>query len=289
MYTASMIEHTNPATPLSSSVDPRRELMHRAREQEAALIFDRTPAHAFDECLELGAGDCYQSRYLKRYVRSLTCTDFDETLLSRTDPEVSYLQCDAEQVDRVFAGQRFDLVFSSNMLTHTPDKDSALRGITKILEDEGLFICIVPSPSWKMFKLAAFYPRLLVSLPARVAAKFRSAFRRSNGTALKCGKSGTNNPKVSQRYSRLRQLTFPVPIGAYPSNSAELFGARRSAWIPKFRDAGMEVFNMRRGPFICGDFNRPLNDLFARLGFSTETIYIAKKIGRTSRFEKYFV
>jgi hypothetical protein len=35
--------------------------------------------------------------------------------------------------------------------------------------------------------------------------------------------------------------------------------------------------------------NRSLNDFFARLGFSTETVYVAKKMGQTSRFEKHFV
>ena len=62
------------------------------------------------------------------------------------------MQCDAEHVDRVFAGQGFDLVYSSNMLTHTPDHHAVLTGVAKIMSHEGVLIIVVPSPLWKLCK-----------------------------------------------------------------------------------------------------------------------------------------
>lgn len=266
-------------------------LMHRAREQEISIIFQRTPERAFARGLELGSGDCYQSRFLKRYVTELTCSDFFERVPDHSDPEITYRQCDAEQVDHVFAGRDFDLVFSSNMLPHTPNQRAVLTGAARVMADGAILIMVVPSPLWKLCKLAAFYPHLLLSFPQRIVRKLWAKQIASSERTL--GKMAErtakiNNPKAPTTYSWLRRGLFPVPIGVYSSNTAEVFGSRKRIWSEKFRETGWELIAVRNGPFFCGDLNRGLNDFFAKLGFSTEYAFIAKKAGQSSRYESYF-
>ena len=83
-------------------------------------------------------------------------------------------------------------------------------------------------------------------------------------------------------------MLFPVPMGVYSSISAEIFGLRKRIWVEKFRKAGWELISVRNGPFICGDLNRGLNDLFAKLGLYTEYVYIATKAGQSLRYEALF-
>ena len=272
--------------------DSRRiSLMHRAREQEISIIFEHTPERAFAAGLELGAGDCYQSQFLKRYVGELTCSDLDDRLLDRRDPGIRYMQCDAEQVDRVFAARTFDLVFSSNMLTHTPDQHAVLTGVAKILAEQGVLIIVAPSPLWKIFKLAAFYPRLALNLPGRLLRKLNKpqpAVAEPEIQGQAASSKAENNLKAIKTYSRFRKLLFPIPIGIYSSNTAEILGSRKHIWVEKFRRAGWELISIKNGPFICGDLSRRLNDVLAKLGLSTEYIYVVKKAGQSSRFEGLF-
>lgn len=287
-----MMSASAPALSATNSPETRRlQLMHRARAQEIGLAFARTPKGAFARGLELGAGDCYQSQYLKRYVGDLTCTDFDEALLSRSDPEITYGQCDAEQVDRVFAGQRFDLVFTSNMMPHTPNPRAVLTGLQKVTDDHAILVMVVPSPMWKIVKLAAFYPLLLMGLPRRLLKYASKRMTKQEAAADSRGRGVklTNNPKAPRQMSRWRQKLLPVPVGVYSGNLAEVYGSRRTRWIPELNQAGWQVVRIYRGPFIVGEMNQWWNDTCARVGLSTENIYVAKKHGCRSRYEPYFL
>jgi Methyltransferase domain len=275
---------------MTTMENQRQLLMHRARTQEIGIVFAHTPESAFAKGLELGAGDCYQSRYLKRYVADLTATDFDASLLDRSDVQISYSRCDAEEVDKVFSGQRFNLVFTSNMLPHTPNPQYVLTGIRKITDDDAVLVIVVPSPLWKIAKLVLFYPLLFIALPQRVW-KYTCRYLAGHGRGTASANAGvklTNNPKVPRHVSRWRKRLLPVPIGVYTGNMAEVVGSRRGRWISELQQAGWHVVRVFRGPFIVGDMNVWWNDLFARLGFSTENIFVARKKDCCSPYESFF-
>lgn len=270
----------------------RLRMLHAARAREIDITFQGIPEQAFVRGLELGAGDCFQSRLLKRYVVDLLVTDFDWEYMDRSDQDLHYERCDAEQVDRQFAGQRFDLVFSSNMLPHTPDQQAVLLGIGRVLVDQGVVVLVMPSPWWKIFKLALFYPLLLLHLPRRLVRKLVRLYQ----FYLAAGADGRNvgeryqinNHKGDTKHSKLRALLAPLPVGLYPNNLAEVLGSRRKVWVDKLTTAGWEIVAVRKGPFIVGQLNEQWNALFARLGFSTEDIYIAKKAGSVCYHESIF-
>jgi hypothetical protein len=172
------------------------------------------------------------------------------------------------------------------MLPHTPDRHAVLTGVARILGNEGVLIIVVPSPLWKLFKLAAFYPRLILRFLRRRRGRVANGEQTIPGKADR--PANPNNPKAPRKHSWFRQVLFPLPIGVYSSNTAELFGSRKRIWTEQFRKAGWELISVRTGPFICADLNRGLNDVFARLGLCTEYIYIAKKAGQSSRYEAFF-
>lgn len=260
------------------------------------MAFARTPPGCFAKGLELGAGDCYQSQYLTRYVVHLTCTDLDEARMMQrgetpSNSKVTYRTCDAEDVNRVFADERFDLFFTSNMLPHTPNPQAVLTAIRQVSTRDAVLVVIVPSVSWKIAKLMLFYPRLLLSM-----------FRRL-WTAVVDGTSGktvtheerrreiqsTNNVKVRRLVPRWRKRLLPMPIGAYEGNVAELLGSRRARWSEELRRAGWYVIRVSRGPFIVGELSPWWNAVAGRLGLSTEHVFLARQKDIPSKFEGFFL
>ena len=42
--------------------------------------------------------------------------------------KIKYQSCDAEKIGQIFEENKFDLIFSSNMMEHLPDPNSCLDG-----------------------------------------------------------------------------------------------------------------------------------------------------------------
>lgn len=261
----------------------------RARKETVEKIFAGIDDNAIDRVLELGAGEGYQSLLLRRYVKSLTCTDIQPEQLWRHDEKIRYKQCDAEEVREAFPGELFELVYCSNMLQHTPGRDKVLAGVSAVLIEPGVFILVVPNIWWKLFKLGLFYPTLIARLLSRV---FRTARTEIIGPSLsgevESAERMTNNPKFTIKRGRFRRALFPVPLGAYRGNIEELFAFRKQAWIDQLTAAGFEVVRLEKGPFLIGDLNDSLNLLLERIGFCSEWIFISRKAGVESKLAEMF-
>jgi SAM-dependent methyltransferase len=264
--------------------DSRTARMHHARRKSVNMIFAGVPRKTFDRALELGAGDCFQSQFLKEYTKHLTCTDFQFSNMIPADSEIRYMQCDAECIVEKFGHERFDLVFSSNMLQHTPDKTAVLKEIKKILAPDGVAILVMPNIWWKLFKLGLFYPLLVIKILSRIRRLF---FVHRGGVAAQ-EPNRPNNPKFTLARGRLRAWLVPVPLGAYRSNTAEFLAFRKRAWLRIVENAGFEVINVRKGPFIVGDISSRMNDFLESVGLCTEFIYILKQPGAHTKMETCF-
>ena len=273
------------------------EYLHRIRTREFNLIFGRCPPALFAKGLELGAGDGYQSRLLSRHVLTLICTDFEDDVPGRAAcPGVEYRRCDAEEVDSYFGEREFDLVYSSNLLEHLPDPAAALRGIHRILRDDGLALHVVPNLFWKASHLAGFYPTLAARVmralftPASLRRFVaRLVMRRASGAeAVGSRRAPTNNPKMLPCRER---LLWPTPHGAYQSNVQELYAFSKRRWLREFDAAGFSVAKVLRGPVASG-YGFGLDRIrlsLERAGFSSEYVYVTVKRGHASPFVAYFL
>ena len=261
--------------------------LHAIRRREVEKIFGQVPDGAFASGLELGAGDGFQSRLLARWVRRLTSTDFTiQASAVEAPPSVSFLACDAEEVDRVLAGRRFDLVFTSNLLEHLPDPDRALRAMHAVLADDGIAIHVMPGRFWKVFHLALHLPNRAVLLLERVGR--RGAARpvvATNPVAR------DNNPKSNRPVrSRWFRMLVPVPHGAAGSHMRELIDYGRSRWRRRLESAGFEIVTIANGPVASGygfGLDR-IRAVLERAGLASEHIYVTTKVGCRSRYERYF-
>jgi SAM-dependent methyltransferase len=259
--------------------------LHDIRRREIEIVFSGCPPQAFAEALELGAGDGFQSGLLRRYAAHLTSTDYHPAILSLpSSPGVTYAVGDAEEVDKVFPPSRFDLVFSSNLLEHVPDPVRTLRGIAAVLKDDGITIHIIPNPFWKLTSL-------LLHLPDRIVARLEKTTEAGASVPPVHSPPFENNPKTPRpRRSFLARQLWPEPHGVSTTHGEEFRAFALSRWKSVFDMAGLRLVAIRRGPVASG-YGFGLERLrggLARLGFSTEYVYVAAKAGRESPHEAFF-
>lgn len=274
--------------------------LHNVRKRELTLIFARCPRKLFQDGLELGAGDGFQSVLLARYVSRLISTDYNPGILTRQNSEsIEYQVCDAEEVDTVFGEGQFDLVFSSNLLEHLPDTQRTLRGVHAVLKDDGITIHVMPSPFWKLCHLVLHPINRLIGSFERMtereplARKVGKAKRNepAHPAALSPGAAYDNNPKIERaERALLSSLILPRPHGASRTNLEEFFAFRRSRWLQEFERANLQVVGVLKGPVSSGyGFGLDsLRNVLERFGLASEYVYIAVKRGTTSPYKHYF-
>jgi SAM-dependent methyltransferase len=265
-------------------------LLHRFRRREIEIAFAGCPEKAFATGLELGAGDGFQSRLLTRWVSGLVSTDFDPGVLDNPpDAAITWAVCDAEEVDRVFAGRRFDLVFSSNLLEHLPDPARALRAMHAVLADDGVAIHVVPGPFWKTTHLLLHVPNRCALILERLMrpGAIGAVGRKLRGTEPEAVNAPPrdNNPKTARvRRGAVARFLWPVPHGVSRGNLGEFLAFRRSRWKREIRAAGFDLIAVRKGPVASGygfGFDRTRRALEA-LGLASEFVYVARKRGASS-------
>jgi SAM-dependent methyltransferase len=57
-----------------------------------------------------------------------------------------------------FAGESFDIVFSSNVLEHVPDLARMHAEIRRVLKPDGFAVHVLPTPAWRIWTSVAAFP-----------------------------------------------------------------------------------------------------------------------------------
>lgn len=57
--------------------------LHSLKRKEIKIIFSKCPNKIFNKCLEIGAGDGFQSTILTKYVSELICIDINPDILKK--------------------------------------------------------------------------------------------------------------------------------------------------------------------------------------------------------------
>ena len=269
--------------------------LHRFRRREIEVVFAGCPEKTFATGLELGAGDGFQSRLLARWVSRLVSTDYDPGVLSNApDAAITYAVCDAEEIDRVFPGRRFDLVYSSNLLEHLPDPGRALRAMCAALADDGITIHVVPGPFWKTTHLLLHAPNRAaltlerLSQPGALAA-IRRKLRGEPGPVREAARD--NNPKTARKQrGAIGRFLVPEPHGVSRSNLKEFSDFSRARWTREIQQAGFELVAIRKGPVASGyGFGLDVaRSVLEAAGVASEYIYVARKRGAASPYAAYW-
>jgi SAM-dependent methyltransferase len=256
----------------ADSVRLRRSL----RQREVQAVFGHVPDDYFDEALELGAGDGAQSRLLARCARRVVCTDLNaDRLIGDTHPRITYEVCDAEELP--YDANRFDLIYSSNLLEHLPSPEKALSEMHRVLKTDGVMVHVVPNRFWKLLHLALFYPSQMLSA-AELLLSAERAKPPSNG------RTAGNNLKGRQPSFIMRKLV-PTVHGEYPNHLVELSRMGSSHWKRVFSEAGFHLVGLvgklpAHSPYRFG-MEMPRR-VFESVGFSSCNGYILAKDGQSS-------
>lgn len=256
--------------------------LHDLRRREAEIIFRRLAGTKFNRALELGAGDGFLSRILARYSHDLLCTEINQERLKPVDlPNVRYQVLDAEGVGDTFEAKTFDFIFSSNLLEHLPDADRAIRGMAKVLTDEGIAVHVLPNRTWKITTILCYLPnKMIVTLDKLVSGRlFKRRQGHKFGHSYKQRYGGNNQNIGPKRQSRLTKLFLPPVHGVSGNTAAELSAFGEEHWIKKFEAAGFEVQAILKMPFSSGygfGFAR-VSGLMERLGLSSATAFVLRK------------
>lgn len=270
------------------------EYLHGLRRREMDIVFANCPKKTFSKALELGAGDGFISTILAEYAEELICTDLNPERLSKTDADnVSYKIIDAEEVGDIFEAEEFDFVFSSSLLEHLPDVDRALKGINKILSNDGISIHFMPNRYWKIATVLLHVPNKVAKTIDKMLAG--RLFKRRKGHKLfKPHKEvfGGNNMKIGRRKQFfLSKLFLPRTHGISNDTLTEFVAFGSKQWIKKFELADFTVLEVKKCGFNSGygfgwDQTRKFME---NIGIHTVYAYIVCKKHKVSKYAHLFL
>ncbi|MFH1514283.1 MAG: class I SAM-dependent methyltransferase [bacterium] len=278
--------------------------LHSMRKREIDTVFSRFPSQVFSRGLEIGAGDGYQSTLLTQYIQHLIAIDLNpERLQKESSDAVEYKICDAENIGEILHGQKFDIIFSSNLLEHVPEPQRVLRGTRTLLTEDGITINIMPGAWMELLFLLGHIPNQLViffekltqsgawmKIKNRLGRKIKDQSETETNQALMQRYKGNNLKTAREKQSKLKRLLVPKIHGISKSHFHEIWEWRRRRWLNEFTDAGFQPIVVMRGPVVSGygfGFDI-LRNILEAVGFTTHHIYICKKTGSASKHERYF-
>lgn len=266
--------------------------LHDLRRREIDRLFRACPERAFARALELGAGDGFVSTLLCRYTQQLLSTDYAPLLLQRTPPPgVAYRVVDADRLAEELPGERFDLVFSSNLLEHLPRPEVTLAAVAGMLTDDGLTMHLVPTRTWLVLHFLLHVPNKLANVLQACAGGGVAALRGKLRGESPDGILPVNNPKsAAGARSLAARLLLPAPHGSSPTLRAEWQAFADARWRKVFAAAGLEIIATRRG--ICSSGHgfgwERLRRLAECCGLASERAYIAVRRGRRPAAAAWF-
>jgi len=275
--------------------------IHNLKKRELNIIFSNFSKKIFEEGLELGAGDGFQSTLLTKFVSHLISTEYNSKRLKKTKTKtIEYRICDAEQLEKYFKKNQFDLIFSSNLLEHLVNPNKTLISIYDLLRADGITIHVLPNPFWKIISLWLYIPNnILRFLNSKTKNNGHKNNQNQNEICLhkeekkgnKIKRGSGNNPKlVKKRKSSIYRFLIQEPHGVSSNNIIEIFAFSKFRWNKEFKKANLNLIRVIKGPVSSGygfGFER-LRKLLENIGFSTEYIYIAIKEGKKSPYSIYF-
>lgn len=201
----------------------------RRREVEG-LAGELPPA---SRVLEIGAGTGAQARILADLGHRVVALDVESSrYLARAEFDVQLY--DGRTLP--FPADRFDAVFSSNVLEHVVGLDGLLAEMRRVLVPGGRAVHVLPTSAWRLWTSLAHYPWLLT---------FRWCRPGRPGTlAPAAGGEGTDGGGDSGGRSAWRslRLALAAPRHGEEGNALwELWGFSRRRWLGRFRRAGFTV------------------------------------------------
>lgn len=175
--------------------------------------------------LELGAGTGQQAKYLAALGYDVLAIDLPSS--SYKEARVYAIE-DYDGKNIPADNEKFDVVFSSNVLEHVVSIDEVLAEAHRVLKRGGVAIHIIPSPACRIWSIPAHYVWLARRIVARLVA------------AVSPG-SSANMPRTPQSPNEWMGTFFPLRHGERGNTFTETYYFSRCYWVKKFKDQAFKI------------------------------------------------
>lgn len=199
---------------------------HRIRIQEINFVLDELRISDDTKILEIGCGSGVQSVIWTKKSDFVISSDIDLSQVKFR--HVQLVRCSGEFLP--FIDEFFDVVYSSCVLEHIMNRSLALREIKRALKTNGIFICIVPTFTWKVLQLLLYYPTMI--------------YRFMTGKTVRKAKSRSEIEKRMHR-SYFKYLV-PSVHGEFNGNTEEARAYMTKNWIRLLESNGFNVFKVKK-------------------------------------------
>lgn len=203
-------------------------LLIRKYELDVALsYFPPTFKERPHKVLELGSGTGQQAQYLTDKGYSVLALD----LLSssyRSARVFDIQEYDGENIPT--ADNKFDVVFSSNVLEHVISIDKVLSETYRVLKSGGVAIHLVPSPSCRAW-----------SIPAHYIWLFRRIYDHFFVSNKATSEHITQKPRLPQSSKEWLGTFFPLRHGERGNTLMETYYFSEYYWVRKFKAHGFHI------------------------------------------------
>jgi len=243
----------------------------RLRELEKALA--NFPARG--RILDLGAGTGFQAASLDALGYSVTAVDIGGRESETPDPTGGTLfpldLYDGHTLP--YRSGSFDVVFSSYVLEHVRDPVDLLRECSRVLAPVGKVVMVLPTFSWRLWSIAAFYvERTRSIIRGRVAGNL--------GATREMHSQQDHSRAYVSVFRRLIRTLIPPPHGEVGSSLTELVTYTRWCWRRILREADLRIVEEKSlGVFSTGAFLSRMSierrELAARLLGGAGRVYVA--------------
>ena len=100
--------------------------------------------------IDVGCGFGFFSKRLTEYGAHVTACDLGQNLVNQTKQLVGCngIVADCMELDQYFEPESFDIVLSSECIEHTPDPETALIQMIKLLKPGGVLVISTPNVLW---------------------------------------------------------------------------------------------------------------------------------------------
>ena len=240
------------------------------------MEFERTLARLAtldlsQEVLEIGSGTGFQLHLLSERFSSAVGVDLVNS--NYTKNRIANV-IDYDGFHLPFGDKRFKYVFSSNVLEHIPHLQEFQSEISRVLDDNGYCLHIVPTAKWRFWAMLVHY----LTIP-----KIAMAFFRRSSSSLPPDRDACNNGielqslPIGKNRSLGRLLRGLLMLGRHGERGnrlTELWFLRVKCWRSFFEQSGWEIVQeFPTGVFYTG------HHFFGSHLSSSQRVLLAKVIG----------
>lgn len=214
-----------PESLLPNQIHMQSLKIFRKHELDIALnYFTSTSKKKTCRVLELGAGTGQQAKFLAELGYFVSAIDLHNSSYkdARVFPITNY---DGKKIP--FDSEKFDIIFSSNVLEHVISIDQVLAETYRVLKPGGLAVHIIPSPACRIWSIPAHY----IWLVRRIFAKL---------AAIASSQKTMCYPRTPQSSKEWVSTFFPLRHGERGNTLTEAYYFSQAYWNKKFKIHGFK-------------------------------------------------